>query len=80
MFNDYLLTYLFSNDILNLINVYNDLDNQELETLHFDFCKFLLKIDYMYYEFCKRLTIDQFKREIANLENEINKQLGVKNE
>ena len=80
MFNDYLLTYLFSNDILNLINVYNDLDNQELETLHFDFCKFLLKIDYMYYEFCKRLTIDQFKREIANLENEINKQLGDKNE
>ena len=80
MFNDYLLTYLFSNDILNLINVYNDLDNQELETLHFDFCKFLLKIDYMYYEFCKRLTTDQFKREITNLENEINKQLGANNE
>ena len=59
MFNEYLLTYLFRNDILNLIDMYNDLDNKELETLHFDFCKFLIKIDYMYYDFCKRLTIDQ---------------------
>ena len=80
MFNEYLLTYLFRNDILNLIDMYNELDNKELETLHFDFCKFLITIDYMYYDFCKRLTIDQFKKEISNLENEIYKQLGAKNE
>ena len=80
MFNEYLLTYLFRNDILNLIDMYNELDNKELETLHFDFCKFLIKIDYMYYDFCKRLTIDQFKKEISNLANEIYKQLGVTNE
>ena len=80
MFNEYLLTYLFRNDILNLIDMYNDLSKKELETLHFDFCKFLINIDYMYYDFCKRLTIDQFKKEIGNLENEIYKQLGANNE
>ena len=32
MFNEYLLTYLFRNDILNLIDMYNELDNKELET------------------------------------------------
>ena len=59
MFNEYLLTYLFRNDILNLIDMYNDLNNKELETLHFDFCKFLLKIDYMYYDLWKRIKKEQ---------------------
>ena len=80
MFNEYLLTYLFRNDILNLIDMYNELDNKELETLHFDFCKCLIKVDYMYYDFWKRLPLDQFKEEISNLENEIYEQLGDKNE
>ena len=55
--------------------MYNDLTLKELETLHYDFCKFLIKIDYIYYDFCKRLSIDQFKKEIENLENEIYKKV-----
>ena len=77
MINQYLLNYLFTNEILNVIDIYHEFTNKELETLHYDFCKYVRKnYDYVYYDFCKRLTIDQFKKEISNLSNEIWKQLG----
>ena len=54
-------------------SILNDLSIDMINTLY----EIVVNNDY---DFCKRLTIDQFKKEISNLENEINKQLGDKNE